>query len=99
MPVRYPALPRAAGEAAVRALPGTVRPGGLLLAVCHDLSGEHREHITSQGAGPADYAGADDLARLPGGAFTIELRAAGPRTGPPPGHPHIADVVLRARRG
>lgn len=31
--MQYPALPKAAGEAAVRALLDTVRPGGLLLAV------------------------------------------------------------------
>src|SRR5215467_12950981 len=41
--MQYPALPKAAGEAAVRALLETVRPGGLLLAVYHDLDGEHRE--------------------------------------------------------
>jgi SAM-dependent methyltransferase len=50
--MQYPALPTAAGEAAVRALLGTVRPSGLLLAGCHDLSDEHREHMKSQGAGP-----------------------------------------------
>lgn len=96
--MQYPALPKAAGEAAVRALLGTVRPGGLLLAVYHDLSDEHREHMKSQGTDPADYVGADDLARLLGGGFTIELHAVEPRTDPPPDTPHIADVVLRARR-
>src|SRR5215469_2246843 len=35
--MQYPALPKAAGEAAVRKLLDTVRPGGLLLAVYHDL--------------------------------------------------------------
>lgn len=96
--MQYPALPKAAGEAAVRALLGTVRPGGLLLAVYHDFSDEHREHMKSQGTDPADYVGADDLARLLGGGFTIELHAVEPRTDPPPDTPHIADVVLRARR-
>ena len=96
--MQYPALPKAAGDAAVRALLGTVRPGGLLLAVYHDLSDEHREHMTSQGVDPADYVDADDLARLLGDAFTIELRAVEPRIDPPPDNPHIADVVLRARR-
>ena len=96
--MQYPALPKAAGEAAVRALLDTVRPGGLLLAVYHDLTDEHREHLKSQGVDLADYVDADGLARLLGGAFTIELHAAEPRIDPPPDTPHIADVVLRARR-
>ena len=96
--MQYPALPKAAGEAAVRALLDTVRPGGLLLAVYHDLDDEHREHMKSQGVDPADYVDADDLARLLGDAFTIERHAVEPRIDPPPDHRHIADVVLRARR-
>ncbi|MBV9095450.1 MAG: class I SAM-dependent methyltransferase [Streptosporangiaceae bacterium] len=96
--MQYPALPKAAGRAAVRALLDTVRPGGLLLAVYHDLDDEHREHIKSQGVDPADYVDADDLARLLGDAFTIELYAVQPRIDPPPDNPHIADIVLRARR-
>jgi SAM-dependent methyltransferase len=96
--MQYPALPKAAGEAAVRALLDTVRPGGLLLAVYHDLDDEHREHMKSRGVDPADYFDADDLGRLLGGAFTIELRAVEPRIDPPPDNPHIADIVLRARR-
>ena len=96
--MQYPALPKAAGEAAARALLDTVRPGGLLLAVYHDLTDEHREHMKSQGVDPADYVDADDLGRLLGDAFTIELHAVQPRIDPPPDHRHIADVVLRARR-
>ena len=96
--LQYPALPKAAGEAAVRALLETVRPGGLLVAVYHDLDDEHREHMKSHGTDPADYFDADDLARLLGDAFTIELHATRPRIDPPPDNPHIADVVLRARR-
>ena len=96
--MQYPALPKAAGQVAVRALLGTVRPGKLLLAVYHDLDDEHREHFKSQGVDPADYVDADDLARLVGEAFTIELHAVEPRIDPPPDHRHIADVVLRARR-
>ena len=96
--MQYPALPKAAGQAAVRALLGTVRPGGLLLAVYHDLSDEHREHMKSQGVDPADYVDADDLAGLLGDAFMIERHAVQPRIYPPPDNPHIADVVLRARR-
>ena len=96
--MQYPALPKAAGQAAVRALLGTVRPGGLMLAVYHDLDDEHREHMKAKGVDPADYVDADDLAALLGDAFTIELRAVEPRIDPPPDNPHIADVVLRARR-
>ena len=96
--MQYPALPKAAGEAAVRALLDTVRPGGLLLAVYHDLDDEHREHMKSQGVDPADYFDADDLGRLLGDDFTVELHAVEPRIDPPPDNPHIADVVLRARR-
>jgi SAM-dependent methyltransferase len=96
--LQYPALPKAAGEAAVRALLDTVRAGGLLLAVYHDLDDEHREHMKSRGTDPADYVGPDDLGQLLGDDFTVELHAVEPRIDPPSGTPHIADVVLRARR-
>jgi SAM-dependent methyltransferase len=95
--LQYPALPKAAGETAVRRLLDTVRPDGLLLAVYHDLDDEHREHMKSRGVDPADYLGADDLLRLLGNHFTVELHAVEPRIDAPPGTPHIADVVLRAR--
>jgi SAM-dependent methyltransferase len=96
--MQYPALPKAKGEAAVRALLETLRPDGLLLAVYHDLDDEHREHMKSRGIDPADYFDADDLCRLLGENFTVELYAIEPRIDPPPDNPHIADVVLRARR-
>ncbi len=96
--MQYPALPKAAGEAAVRTLLETVRPGGLLLAVYHDLNDEQREHMKSQGVDPADYVSSGDLGRLLVDDFTVELHAVEPRVDPPPGTPHIADVVLRARR-
>ena len=96
--MQYPALPKAAGDAAVRALLDAVRPGGLLLAVYHDLDDEHREHMASRGVDPADYVGADDLVQLLGGDFTVELNVIEPRIDPPPDTPHIADAVLRARR-
>ena len=54
--------------------------------------------LKSQGFDPADYVDADDLGRLLGDDFTIELHAVKPRMDPPPDTPHIADVVLRARR-
>jgi SAM-dependent methyltransferase len=96
--MQYPALPKAAGEASVRRLLDTLSPGGLLLAVYHDLDEEHLEHMRARGVDPADYVGADDLARLLGDDFTVELHAVEPRIDPPPGTSHIADVVLRARR-
>jgi hypothetical protein len=52
----------------------------------------------SRGVDPADYVGADDLFRLLGDDFTVELHAVEPRIDAPPGTTHIADVVLRARR-
>ena len=97
--MQYPALPKAAGDGAVRALLDTVRPGGLLLAVYHDLDDEHREHMKSRGVDPADYVNADDLRGLLGDDFTVELNVVEPRVDPPPHTRHIADVVLRARRG
>jgi SAM-dependent methyltransferase len=96
--MQYAALPKAVGEAAVRALLDTVRSSGLLLAVYHDLDDEHREHMKSRGVDPADYVGADDLGRLLGDDFTVELHVVEPRIDPPPDTPHIADVILRARR-
>jgi SAM-dependent methyltransferase len=96
--LQYPALPKAAGERAVQALLDTVRPAGVLLAVYHDIDDEHREHIKSQGIDPADYVGVDDLAGLLGDDFAVELHSVEPRIDPPPGTPHVADVVLRARR-
>lgn len=95
--MQYPALPRAADAAAVRRLLDTVGPGGLLLAVYHDLDDEHLEHMKSRGVDPADYIGADDLARLLGDEFTVERHAIEPRIDAPPGTAHIADVVLCAR--
>ncbi len=96
--MQYPALPKAAGEAPMRALLGTVRPGGLLLAVYHDLDDEHREQMKSRGVDPADYIDADDLRQLLGDDFIIELDVVAPRIDPPPDNPHIGDIVLRARR-
>jgi SAM-dependent methyltransferase len=96
--MQYPALPKAAGEEPVLTLLDTVRPGGLLLAVYHDLDHEHHEHMKSRGFDPADYVGADDLGRLLGDDFAVEQHTVESRIDPPPGTPHIADVILRARR-
>ncbi len=96
--MQYPALPKAAGGLAVRTLLDSVRPGGLLLAVYHDLDDEHREHMKARGVDPADYVDADDLRLQLRDDFAVELDTVQPRIDPPPDTPHIADVVLRARR-
>lgn len=64
----------------------------------HDLDDGHREHTAAQGFDPADYVGADDLRPLLTDAFSLEVDVVAPRIHPPPDNPHIADVVLRARR-
>lgn len=96
--LQYPALAKVSGEQAVRTLLATVSAGGLLLAVYHDLDDEHRERMKSRGVDPANYVGADDLRLLLGDDFTVELHAVESRMDPPPGAPHIADIILRARR-
>ena len=96
--MQYPALPKAAGEDAVRTLLDAVRRSGVLLAVYHDLDDDHREHMKERGFDPADYVGVDDLASLLGDDFAVELFATEARIDPPPGNPHVADVILRARR-
>jgi SAM-dependent methyltransferase len=96
--LQYPALPKAGGQAAMQSLLDTVCPGGTLLAVYHDLDDDHRQHMKSRGIDPADYVGADDLAKMLGDDFIIELNSVEPRIDPPPGTPHVADIVLRARR-
>ncbi len=96
--LQYPALPKAAGDAAVRRLLDKLQPGGLLLATYHDLSDEHFEHMKARGVDPADYVGADDLRELLGDDFTVERYSVEPRIDPPSDAHDIADVVLRARR-
>lgn len=98
--LQYPALPKAAGEAALQTLLDTVRPGGNLLAVYHDIDEEHRALMAARGFDPADYVGADDLRTLLAARddFTLELDEIAPRLDPPSGNHHVADEVLRARR-
>jgi SAM-dependent methyltransferase len=97
--MQYPALSKAAGDAAVRALLDTVRPGGLLLAVYHDLDDERRERMKSRDVDPADYVGAERRRhpRLPAWpSFPSSDRAATPRleTAGGPSWPHIVSVAL-----
>lgn len=98
--MQYPALPKAAGEAAFRALFDAVRPGGVLLAVYHDLDAEHRARMAAGGFDPADYVLDAELRALLADAadFAVDLDVVEPRIDAPEGNPHIADVVLRARR-
>jgi SAM-dependent methyltransferase len=96
--LQYPALPKAAGVEGISRLLDTVCPGGMLLAVYHDLDDEHRGRMRSRGIDPSDYVGADDLAELLGESFNVELHAVEPRIDPPPETPDVADVIVRARR-
>ena len=54
--------------------------------------------MKSRGFDPADCVDADDLSQLLDADFAIELHAVEPRVDPPPDTPHVADIVLRARR-
>jgi SAM-dependent methyltransferase len=96
--MQYPALPKAAGEAAVRSLLQTVRSGGSLFIVSHDLDDDHRRRMKSHGTDPANFVDADDFRRVLDGDFTIQRDATEPRIDPPPGKPPLDDVVLLARR-
>lgn len=96
--MHYPALPKAAGNEAVGTLLDTMRTGGLLLGVYHDLDHTHHEHMAAQGFDPADYVLADDLLGLLGDGFTVERHETMPRLDPPPDTPHVADVVIVARK-
>ncbi len=98
--LQYPALPKAAGDLALRALLDAMRPDGVLLAVYHDLDAEHRALMATRGFDPADYVLDTELRTLLAGTddFTVELDVVEPRVDAPQANPHIADVVLRARR-
>ena len=96
--LQYPALPKAAGEGAVTDLLDLIGPGGLLLAVYHDLDEDHRAMMKDNGHDPDQYVWVDDLARMLGDSFEIEKHSTEDRIDPPEGTPHIADIVLRARR-
>ncbi len=54
--------------------------------------------MKSQGVEPGELRRCRDVGRLVSDDFTVELHAVEPRIDPPPGSPHVADVVLRARR-
>jgi len=92
---QYPAFRHDADDTAIRALLDAVAPGGTLLVVHHAFEGEHRPH----GFDPADYVQPDDVGRLLGEGWTVEVHERRPRVRPPgsPG-PDVPDAVLRARR-
>lgn len=96
--LQYPALPKAAGEDAVQALLASVRRGGVLLAVYHDLDEAHAAHMRERGMDPAAYVLADDLVALLDDSWEVVRHEVAPRLDPPPGTEHVADVVLRAHR-
>jgi len=96
----YPALRQPEGLAAVRPLADAIRPGGQMLVIGHDVadSAEAADH----GFDPADYVSIDDiiddLHRIFGDEFTIELDDVRHRPDAPEGARHINDRVFRARR-
>jgi hypothetical protein len=95
--MQYPAPPKGTGEVAVRALLEAVRPGGLVLAVYHDLGDEHRERMKSRGVDPADHmltTAAAARRRL----HSQGLTQVEPSIDPSSDNPHTADVVLDALR-
>lgn len=98
--LQYPALPKAAGEAALHTLLDAVRPEGVVLAVYHDLDDDHRARMAEGGFDPAEFVLDDEWRALLGARreLVVELDAVEARVDPPGGNPHIADVVLRARR-
>ena len=54
--------------------------------------------MKARGFDPADDVGADDLAALLGDDFAVEVHVVELCIDPPPDTPHVADIVLRARR-
>jgi hypothetical protein len=54
--------------------------------------------MRERGHDPAGYVWVDDLIRLFGDSFEIDKQAVEDRIDPPADSPHIADVILRARR-
>jgi hypothetical protein len=54
--------------------------------------------LKSRGLDPVDYVGAHDLLPLLDDDFAVERHAVEARIDPPPGTPHVADVVRPARR-
>jgi SAM-dependent methyltransferase len=90
--VQYFPLRKDAGPAAVRGLIAAVAPGGVLLFGSHDpadLDG-HAQH---------EFYLPDDVAALLDDGWEIRVNETRARTTPPPpGTPHVHDVVLRAHR-
>ncbi|MEV0718461.1 class I SAM-dependent methyltransferase [Asanoa sp. NPDC050611] len=95
--VQYFPLRKDAGLTAVRGLLAAVAPGGILLYGSHDpadLAGHHDHDVD-----PHDYYLPGDVAALLDGGWEIQANETRARTTPPPpGTPHVNDVVLRARR-
>ncbi|GAA1857819.1 class I SAM-dependent methyltransferase [Asanoa iriomotensis] len=92
--VQYFPLRRNAGPAAVHGLLAAVAPGGILLFGSHDPA-----DLADLDFDPHDYYLPGDVAALLDGGWEIQVNETRARTTPPPpGTPHIRDVVLRARR-
>jgi SAM-dependent methyltransferase len=95
--LQYFPLPIRAGQTAVRRLLTAVAPGGTLLVGSHDTS--DLATYRHPDFDPADYYTPDDIARLLGDHWTVQVNETRPRTtAPPEGTHHVHDAVLRARR-
>lgn len=93
---QYPALPRS--DATVDSLLAAVAPGGTLLVTWHALSEEHAAHMRERGTDPDDYVQRPDVVARLDDRWEIVVDETRPRIDPPPGSPHVDDIVLRARR-
>lgn len=93
---QYPALRKAPGAVAERALLDLVAPGGTLLVVHHALDPEHR---LDDDFDPALYVLPADVRALLGEGWTVLVDERRPRAvSRGAGAHHVEDVVLRAQR-
>lgn len=93
--LQYFPIHRDRGPAAARGLVDAVAPGGVLLVVSHDLSGQPEGW---HGPAPEEFYHPGELAALLGEGWTVEVNEPRERPHVPQGNPHIRDVILRVRR-
>jgi SAM-dependent methyltransferase len=95
--LQYFPLPAQPDHTALRGLRDAVAPGGTLLIGSHDMT--DLATYRHPDFDPGDYYQPDDVARLLGDDWTVQVNESRPRTTPPPeGTHHVHDTVLRARR-
>lgn len=103
---QYPGLRSTPDGAAVTALLAAVAPGGTLLVVHHEVTGDHRHHAHAHDNGrngpmfdSVSYVMPAEVAAALGDEWVVEVdeqRRRPDRAEDPHGHVH--DLVLRARR-